>query len=86
MLVRHIVVKVFQPGNKHFRTLRLQAPPRKGFTEQGIEAALKQIADQIERFHPNEEYELKELTGRQFNFVWKGAKEPACKTPNTREL
>lgn len=75
MLVRHILIKVFQPGNKLSRTLRLQAPPRKGFSEQGIQSALKQVADRIERLHPLEEYELKELKGHQFNFVHIGTRE-----------
>lgn len=77
MLIRHITIKVFQVGNKRFRVLRVQAPPRKGFTQQGIDAALKQIADQIERVYPNEEFELKELRGNQFNFTHAGAKVSA---------
>ena len=75
MRVRRIIIKVFQPGNKQFRILNLQAPPRRVFTEQGIQAALKQVADSIERLHPLEDYELKELKGHQFNFVHIGTRE-----------
>lgn len=75
MRIRHFTIKVFKPGNKTAFTRTFHAPRRKVFTQAGIDAALKQVADNLERMQPLEEYSLKELSGgRQFNFVHVGTK------------
>lgn len=68
-LVRYIKVRVFPPSGLP-RTYYLHAKPRHYLSEKDIEKTLHDIAEVIERESPLDEYELKELAGNQFNFIW----------------
>lgn len=73
-MLRHFTIKVFKPGNKRSETRRYKAPRGKVYTQEAVDAALGQVADNLQRMHPLEEYSLKELAGNQFNFVHVGTK------------
>lgn len=48
---------------------RLQAPPGKCFTPDGVEQALGSAAAQLERDYPKRAFRLAPLRGSAFNFV-----------------
>lgn len=67
---RHLQVRVFEPGNKKSVLKTLRPGPRRTFTEEGIDAQLKQIADNLEKYFPQHEFRLVPLGPDSFNFVW----------------
>lgn len=72
--IKQLTIKVFAPQNKVHKTYYLRAKSGNIFTPEGIEYALQQFAGNIEKAHPYEEYSLKQISPRDFNFVWIGKK------------
>jgi hypothetical protein len=69
---KRIRVKIFAPGNKQGNALIIKAPKGKQFTEQGIAAHLDNIANQLEKAYPKDDFRMIELRDGQVNFVHQG--------------
>ncbi len=75
-VVKALKLKVFTPGNKGGFVRTVRAPKGRRFTEDGIEGVLVQMAGEIEKQWPNEEYSLVPIGAGAFNFVWRSTKVP----------
>lgn len=67
--MRRIKVRVFEPGNKRHHDEVYKVAPGKMFTERGVDLVLAQVAEELERRMPLEEYRLVPIAGGQFNFI-----------------
>lgn len=75
ILLKRITVKVFAPGNKQSTLQAFMAQSGEGITPEGIENILNDIAEQIDKHWPDEEYGLVAMGQGAFNFVWRKKKE-----------
>lgn len=74
-LWKKITVRTFNEGNKRPFVKTFLARPGFGFTEEEVDKYLQHVSEEIEKRFPGHEYELVELTGGHFNFVWRGRRE-----------
>ena len=70
-----VLMRVFNIGNKGSYVTRHRARPGHVITEEAVDKLLDQVADQIEKRFPEQEYEMVEVGEAQFNFVWRGRRE-----------
>lgn len=61
---------VYKVGNREILHRRVcKATKGKVFSEEGVEAALNELADTLEKELPNQEFRLVELSGGRFKFM-----------------
>jgi hypothetical protein len=73
-LYKHMIVKVFLPGNNRAVIWRMNAPNGKGFTVDAMEAELVRVAERVEQHFPAHEHRLVPVGPCRFNFVWEKEK------------
>jgi hypothetical protein len=67
-------VRVVMPGQKDI-IWRSRAGPRRGYTLDGIQTMLEQVAEHLEKQFPSVEFRMVELEPNRFNFLYEGRKE-----------
>lgn len=73
-LFKRVAVKVFHPGNRKHSSKIYSASVGKMFNPGGIDELLAQIAANIEREYPTQEYRLAQVGPAAYNFVHLGEK------------
>lgn len=77
-----IDLKVFAVGNKGYVRRRFRSRPGTGFNGEAIEQLLSEVADDLVKRLPAEEYDCVQVEPFAFNFVWRSHREaPASLTP-----
>lgn len=79
-LYRTIRIKIYSPGNAKFDKRIIQAPPRKGYTEEQIQKVLEEYVEKLTTAMPGHEYRLVEVGEATFNFVWESYTPPKAST------
>jgi hypothetical protein len=75
VLTRKVNVKIFAPGNKKFERVQFAAPAGKALTESGVNNALMQAVEMVEKKYQNHEYKLVPIGKYDFNVVWVSEKK-----------
>jgi hypothetical protein len=72
--LKEILFRIFEPGNKASRLLKLRAKPGAFYNEEAVDAALLLAAEKVEAVYPSHEYTVVQIGPAHFNFVWVGAR------------
>ena len=70
-LHKSVKFRIFTPGNTGSTVKVFRARGRSGYAGEVIEKMIENMAEQVEKDHPNEEYQLVPIGLAQFNFVWR---------------
>jgi hypothetical protein len=75
-LWHYLVIRVFNVNNDGAITKRFVAGAGRGYTSEGIDKMPDEVADDLDRLRPNDDFELVQIAPNRFNFVWRGKRVP----------
>lgn len=81
-LWKSVTIRVFNVWNDGKTTRTFHAKPGHGYSEEAVDKLLEEVANDLERRLPREEFSVVQVGPAAFNFVWRETREaPARQEP-----